>query len=76
MTTLPAGPYCRVAYHGNYRDSNPDHRCFMAIGLITVSHEIWPEKSVVQPRVQIAAMDYYEEISEDALRQVAREKGG
>ena len=40
MTILTAGPYCRVAFYGNYRDSNPDHRGFMAIGNITISHEI------------------------------------
>jgi hypothetical protein len=32
MTILLAGPYCRAAFHGNYCVSNPDHRCFMAIG--------------------------------------------
>jgi hypothetical protein len=40
MIILPAGPYCRAAFHGNYRVSNPDHRCLMAIGNITVSNEI------------------------------------
>ena len=43
MTALPAGPYCRVAFHGRYRVPNPDHRCFMAICNITVSHEYGPK---------------------------------
>ena len=51
MAILPAGPYYRMAFHGNDLVLNPDHLCFMAIDKFTFSEKHGPKNLLSSLRI-------------------------